>query len=242
MVCGVEVLQVLAMGVGPSGADEDGLDGGCVVQVVCESGLHRLCVFKQLQRVCLHAGLHKVLHFLKRMWGLDVDAFDCGFRAGVWLRRREAFSVEGAEVQDQQDEAVFAAIVGDGELGKPGRAGVSCLRHHDDNARGGMQRTSRALQAYWYLSKASAMTSRDVRVWACRLFRRSEVCCSSRKAAMRWWMRAHRSGKDSGASATRGDAGTSTSRAEGSAAVIARYRHARHESIDGVGRRGVGRW
>lgn len=83
------------------------------------------------------------------------------------------------------------------------------------------------------------MTLRATRVCSWRLVRRSEVCCSSRKAATREWMRAHTSGKDGGGGGvdeeigapfwsrvswtTRGEAGTSTSRAEGSPAVMARH-------------------
>lgn len=95
------MLQVLTVGVCPSGAYEYGFHGGSVVQVVCEGGLHRLCVFKQLQRVCLYADFDKVLDLLEGMWGLDVDTFDGGFGAGIWFRRCETLPVEGAEVQDQ---------------------------------------------------------------------------------------------------------------------------------------------
>ena len=40
----VEESQVLAVRVGAAGADEDGADVGCVVQVVGEGFAHGLCV------------------------------------------------------------------------------------------------------------------------------------------------------------------------------------------------------
>jgi hypothetical protein len=113
-VRGVEMCKVLAVRVRPPGAHEDGLDRGCVVQVVGEGGLHGLRILKQLQRVCLDRDFDKVLDLLERVRRLDVDAFDSGLGVGVWAGGGEAFAVESAEIQDEEDETVLAAVVGEG--------------------------------------------------------------------------------------------------------------------------------
>jgi hypothetical protein len=79
------------------------------------------------------------------------------------------------------------------------------------------------------------MTSSEARVWSCKLRSLSDAGSSRKKASMRSLMRAHRSGKGSGALETRGDAGTSTSRALESPAVMAQRQQTRHETQDGDG-------
>lgn len=119
----VEMCQVFAVWICATCTNENGLHRGCVVQVICKGILHRwLCIFEELQRVCLHADLDKVLNLLEGMRGLDVHAFDGGFGVGVWIARGETLFVKRTEVQDQENEAVFPAVVGNGELWESGCA------------------------------------------------------------------------------------------------------------------------
>lgn len=92
-VGGIKVGEVLAVGVRPAGAHEDGLHGGGVVQVVCEGGLHGLCVLEELQGVGLDGDGNKVLDFLEGVCCLDVNTFDGGVGVAVGVRRREALAV-----------------------------------------------------------------------------------------------------------------------------------------------------
>ena len=133
--------QVLAVGICAAGADEDSFYGGGVAQVVCEGVLHGgLCVFEELERVRLYADLDEVLDLLEGVRGLDVHAFDGGVGVGVWIAGCETLLVECAEVQDQEDEAVFAAIVGDGELWESGGAVSAKLRRWGVFGRHGTER------------------------------------------------------------------------------------------------------
>ena len=98
----------------------------------------------------------------------DVNGLEGGREIGM-LRK-------GGEVDDQEDETVFPAVVGQRQGGETGgRQRVS--------ATGGEE--TEGEQAYGYRSKASRITSRATRVWACTFlsFSAARSCC--RKASMR---------------------------------------------------------
>lgn len=98
VIRGVEVCQMLAVGVRPPSANEYRLHEGMVVQVRLECCLHRRIVCCESQAVGM-AGLgDKVLDLRERMRGLDIDRLD-----GLRQRGRGGYApaVQGAKVQDK---------------------------------------------------------------------------------------------------------------------------------------------
>lgn len=76
------MLQVFAMGVGPTGSDEYRLDGGLVSQIVGKSGFHGFRIFQERQRIYLATVRDKLLDLGKGMRVLNVNALHDGLRAG----------------------------------------------------------------------------------------------------------------------------------------------------------------
>lgn len=109
MIRGIEMLQVFTMWVCAAGADEYGLDGRIVAQVRFECYLHGTAVGGESKAIGMARLGDKLLDFRERMRGLDVHSLD-------GLRKRgsggHAATVKGTEVQDEENEAVFAAVVG----------------------------------------------------------------------------------------------------------------------------------
>lgn len=132
MICRVKVFEMLAVRIGPPRADEDGFHLWGIMQVVCEGSLHRFRIFQQTEGVEFDTGLDKVFHLLEGVLRLYVDALDGCIGAGVGVGGGEAFLMESAKVENQENEAVFAAIVCKGKFGESDRVGelcrqVSCL-------------------------------------------------------------------------------------------------------------------
>lgn len=93
------------------GADEDGFDMRVVVEVGGEGDAHgRVCVAIEGEVVMLRGGCDEVVNEGEGVAWVDVDTREGG--GEVWVRGEEG------EVEDQEDEAVFAAVVGEGEGGK----------------------------------------------------------------------------------------------------------------------------
>lgn len=114
----VEVGQVLAMGICTACTDEDGFDRGRVAQVFSKGEFHGFGIFEERERVRLHRGFDEVLDFLEGMRGLDVYALDGRVR-GVGRGRgcaRQALLMQRAEIEDEEDQTVLAAVVRERQL------------------------------------------------------------------------------------------------------------------------------
>lgn len=100
------------MRIRPPGADEDGLHRGLIPQVLGEGGFHRFGVARKVEVVGARGGGDEGLDFGEGVRGDDVDGLD------AWGRWRGRVCVEGGEEEDEEDETVFAAVVGEGEFGE----------------------------------------------------------------------------------------------------------------------------
>ena len=76
MVGRSEVRQLCAVRIGPSGADEDGLDGGVVVEIVCKRCFHGLPITCEIERIGLLALGNEGLYFWERMLRLYVHGLE----------------------------------------------------------------------------------------------------------------------------------------------------------------------
>lgn len=200
MVRGVKVGEKLPVGICSPRSHEDCLDGGVVVEVLGKGLLHGLCIFDQRKRVRLGRLRDELFDFGKGMWCLNVDALEgceaVTVGAGGGQLLGQAFSVKGAEIEDEEDEAVFAAIVGQRELRKPAR-----IRQFSDV--GDVEGAQSGTYAYW--SRARDITSNAVRVWACTLRSLGSTSSSVKKAVMRSLIFAQMVGKERSGSGIKGE-------------------------------------
>lgn len=128
------------MRIGPPGADEDGLDPVVVRQVIGESLAHGGLRVAREREVVRGRGRHdEVVNGREREGRRDVDGGQEGGKGRV--------GVEEGEQKDEQEEAVFSAVVGEGEGRKTmdfeGKARISILnpRNRDrQRERGGKVR------------------------------------------------------------------------------------------------------
>ena len=121
----VEEGQLRAVRVRAPGADEDGLDVRLVGEVggegVAERDGRGVDVGGEVEVVAAGGGGDKGRHAGERVGGPGVDGGDGGRERLCWrfspVERAGAaeVGVEGGEVEDEEDEAVFAAVVGEGE-------------------------------------------------------------------------------------------------------------------------------
>ena len=96
------------MGVRPPRADEDGLDFRFRGEVVGEGGLHTFTgEVREGEMVGGGGREDEGVNLGEGVRGDDVDRFDSGRE--IWV------SGEGGQVEDEEDKAVFATIVGEGE-------------------------------------------------------------------------------------------------------------------------------
>ena len=101
------------MWVRPSGTDENGLDLGFEGEIVGEGGFHAFArEVGKGEVVGGGCGEDEGVNFRKGMRGDYVDGFEVGGEMRV--------GGEGGEVEDEEDETVFATVVGEGEGGDSG--------------------------------------------------------------------------------------------------------------------------
>lgn len=107
----IESCQAPAVWVGAPRADEDGANGGVVGEVVREGQAHGgVVVVLQGEAVVRGRGGDESINGGEGVSGGDVN---CGEEGG-----EVRVGGEEGEVEDQKDEAVFAAVVGEGEGGE----------------------------------------------------------------------------------------------------------------------------
>jgi len=132
---GIEMRQLPAVRIRPSRSDKYGLDLRLHCQVIGEGGFHALAgEVCEGEVVREGRGGDECGDFGEGVWRDDVDGFEMGWE--IWVVR------EGCEVDYEEDEAVFAAVIGQRE----------------------------GWETYGYLSRASRTTSRAIRVCACTGF------------------------------------------------------------------------
>ena len=115
----IEVGEVGAVGIRAAGSDKDspdsGVQGEVVIEGVPEGGAGR--VGGELidgEMVCFRGPADKVFDVREGVRRQGVDGGDGGEPACCGGRVR----VEACEEEDEEDEAVFAAVVGEGEFGE----------------------------------------------------------------------------------------------------------------------------
>jgi hypothetical protein len=118
----IEMRQPGPMRIRPARAHENGLDLREVVQILLERRLHALGVARHRERVGLLRFADKGLDLLEWVRGHDVHGLD-GRGVGAV---EECLRREDVEIEDQEDKAVFSAVVGEGEFGEAGRGLLAC--------------------------------------------------------------------------------------------------------------------
>lgn len=106
------------MRISPPGANEDGLYAVIVCQVVGKCLAHGgLRVARECEVVCGRGGHDEVVDCREGEPRRDID--------GGQGRRKGRVGVEEGEQKDEQEEAVFSAVVGEGEGWETGGFGES---------------------------------------------------------------------------------------------------------------------
>lgn len=105
------MFEICAVGVCSAGSDEDGFYAGMFGEVGSEGVFHGLGISCQGEMVFVGGFLDKGRYGRERVGRDDVDAFEGGGEGGTCLY---GVGVECREVEDQEDQTVFATVVGEG--------------------------------------------------------------------------------------------------------------------------------
>ena len=115
----IEVRQLGTVGIGAARPDKDGLHPGIDKQIVFKGGFD--CCPGRVRRILHHVKmvgargpLDEFLDVEEGVWGQGVDGRNGGQTAVFGGRVR----VQTGEEEDEEDEAVFSAVVGEGEFGE----------------------------------------------------------------------------------------------------------------------------
>ncbi len=103
----IEVGQQLPMRIGPSRPDQNRFNIPMLIQISLERLLHGHSVPRQIQLVCGNRGIYEFVDLGERVRGDDVDGLQGRGEGGLGLPG------ESAEEENEEDEAVFAAVVGE---------------------------------------------------------------------------------------------------------------------------------
>lgn len=103
------------MGIRTSCADEDGLNLGMVLEVRCKGFSHGLVVLLEREVVFLGRVMDKGRYCREGVGCDDVNSLKSRGEA-VGGGGLGGVGVEGCEVEDEQDETVFAAVVAEGKV------------------------------------------------------------------------------------------------------------------------------
>lgn len=104
----LKTTQPASVRIGPPGADEDGLDTVVMHQVVGKCLAHGgVRVAREREVVCGRGGRDEVVDRREGERRRDIDGGQGG--------RKGRVGVEEGEQKDEQEEAVFSAVVGEGE-------------------------------------------------------------------------------------------------------------------------------
>lgn len=118
------------MRIGPPRAHEDGLHVGVFLQVELESLTHGQRIVCERELVGVDGVVDKGVDLGKGVWGDDVDGGEAGWE-WEWRRgwgRVDAVADRGEE-EVEENETVFAAVVGDGQLFKTVAPQCQCPRY-----------------------------------------------------------------------------------------------------------------
>lgn len=194
------------MGIRTSCADEDGLNLGMVLEVRCKGFSHGLVVLLEREVVFLGRVMDKGRYCREGVGCDDVNSLKSRGEA-VGGGGLGGVGVEGCEVEDEQDETVFAAVVAEGKvveatmiINQSVHTHTLSLSHthalllplpHICSARSELLSSGRT---HLYLSNASSITPKDSLVVRCTCLKRELLFASwRRKASTRAWTFLHAS-------------------------------------------------
>lgn len=190
------------MGIRTSCADEDGLNLGMVLEVRCKGLSHGLVVLLEREVVFLGRVMDKGRYCREGVGCDDVNSLKSRGEA-VGGGGLGGVGVEGCEVEDEQDETVFAAVVAEGKVVEATMiinqsVYTLSLTHtlpfplpHICSARSELLSSGRT---HLYLSNASSITPKDSLVVRCTCLKRELLFASwRRKASTRAWTFLHAS-------------------------------------------------
>lgn len=115
------------MGIRTSCANEDGLDLRMVLEVRCKGFSHRLVVLLEREVVFLGRVMDEGRYCREGVGCDDVNSLKSRGEA-VGGGGLGGVGVEGCEVEDEQDETVFAAVVAEGKVVEA--ISLQCLFNH----------------------------------------------------------------------------------------------------------------
>lgn len=192
------------MGIRTSCANEDGLDLRMVLEVRCKGFSHRLVVLLEREVVFLGRVMDEGRYCREGVGCDDVNSLKSRGEA-VGGGGLGGVGVEGCEIEDEQDETVFAAVVAEGKVVEATMiinqsVQTLTLTHththplplpHICSARSELLSSGRT---HLYLSNASSITSKDSLVVRCTCLNRELLFASwRRKASTRAWTFLHAS-------------------------------------------------
>lgn len=195
VIRGIKVRQVGTVWICPPSADEYRFDGRIIPEVLRKRRFHWGGVSSEREIVGFDGRGDKGFDLGERVWSLNVDGLygTLGVCGGVY-GSREAFPMEAAKIEDQKDQAILSAVIGQGDFIQASR-----LLEAPEMPGLGKLGIASEKRAHLYRSSASDTTSRDILVCACTFLRRSLAGSSSRNAVTLSFRYAHISRNGNGA-------------------------------------------